>query len=96
MNELWAMMESEIAEGKSDAAGWLIRLAQPKAGCPLFVALEVGSLRRAVLLRLPFASVPAHRHWPRCRGLEPMALKFGSDEHFGVALKDERFSDVFS
>jgi hypothetical protein len=96
MNELWARMESEIAGGKPDAAGWLIRLALPKAGCPLFAAVEVGSLRRAVLLRLPVASVPARRHWPRCRGLEPIALKLGSDEHFGVALKDERFRDVFS
>lgn len=96
MNELWSAMDHDAAAGKSDVAGWLLRLARPEAGCPLFAAIEIASHRRAVLLRLPVASVPARRLWPSCKGLDPLALKLGGDEHFGVALKDERFRDVFS
>ena len=96
MNELWSAMDHDAAAGKSDVAGWLLRLARPEVGCPLFAAIEIASHRRAVLLRLPVASVPARRLWPSCKGLDPLALKLGGDEHFGVALKDERFRDVFS
>lgn len=96
MNELWSAMDHDAAAGKSDEAGWLLRLARPEVGCPLFAAIEIPSRRRAVLLRLPVASVPAQRLWPSCKGLAPLALKLGGDEHFGVALKDERFRDVFS
>jgi hypothetical protein len=96
MNELWSAMDHDAAAGKSDVAGWLLRLARPDVGCPLFAAIEIASRRRAVLLRLPVASVPARRQWPSCKGLDPVALKLGGNEHFGVALKDERFRDVFS
>lgn len=96
MNDLWTLMDHEAATGKPDVAGWLLRLARPEVGCPLFAAIEIASHRRAVLLRLPLASVPARRQWPSCKGLDPLALKLGGAEHFGVALKDERFRDVFS
>lgn len=96
MNELWTAMDDDAAAGKSDAAGWLLRLARPDVGCPLFAAVEITTHRRAILLRLPIASVPPRRQWPSCKGLDPLTLKFGGDEHFGVALKDTRFRDVFS
>lgn len=96
IDDLWTSLEADAAGGKTGASGWLLRLARPAAGCPLFVGLELASRRRVVLLRLPSASVPARRHWPRCKGLEPLAVVVGGSDHFGVALKESRFSDVFT
>ena len=96
IEDLWKALESDAAAGKTGASGWLIRLSQPAAACPLFVGLELASRRRAVLLRLPSASVPARSHWPRCKGLEPLAVSIGGSAHFGVALKEVRFADVFT
>ena len=96
IDHLWAVMDRDIAAGKASSAGWLLRLARPSAGCPLFVAIELASRRRAVFLRLPVESVPSRRRWPRCKGLESVSLRIGGSEHFGVALKEERFKDVFS
>lgn len=96
IEDLWKALEADAAAGKTGASGWLIRLAQPLAGCPLFVGLELASRRRAVLLRLPSASVPTRRHWPRCKGLESLTVAVGGSAHFGVALKEPRFADVFT
>ena len=96
IGDLWTALEADAAAGKTGASGWLLRLARPTAACPLFVALELASRRRAVLLRLPSASVPARRHWPRCKGLEPLAVELDGGAHFGVALKEPRFADVFT
>src|SRR5688572_17756703 len=96
IDELWAAMDRDITAGKADAAGWLLRLARPTAGCPLFAAIELASRRSAVLLRLPLESVPSRRRWPRCKGLEPLSLKIGQREYFGVMLKEERFKDLFA
>jgi hypothetical protein len=96
IEDFWKALETDAAAGKTGASGWLIRLTQPAAGCPLFVGLELATKRRAVLLRLPSASVPTRRHWPRCKGLEPLAVSIGGSAHFGVALKEVRFADVFT
>ena len=96
IHNLWAAMDRDAAAGRAGASGWLLRLAQPTATCPLFAAIELTSRRRAVLLRLPVESVPPRRRWPRCKGLEPVSLRIDGKEHFGVALKDERFVDVFA
>lgn len=96
IEDLWKALEADAIAGKTGASGWLLRLARPAAGCPLFVGLELASRRRAVLLRLPSASVPTRRHWPRCKGLEPLAVAVGGSAHFGVALKEPRFADVFT
>jgi hypothetical protein len=95
INDLWEAMESEIAEGKTSATGWLMRLARPEVKCPLFAGIELASRRRAVLLRLSPETIPSRRQWPRSKGLEPLNLKMGGKEHFGVALKEDRFKDVF-
>lgn len=96
INDLWAAMDRDIATGESAIGGWLLRLARPTADCPLFAAIDLVSRRRAVLLRLPVESIPSRRRWPRCKGLEPLTLKLDGCEHFGVTLKEERFTDVFS
>lgn len=96
INDLWAAMDRDIATGETAVGGWLLRLARPTADCPLFAAIELASRRRAVLLRLPAESIPSRRRWPRCKGLEPLTLKLDGCEHFGVTLKEERFTDVFA
>lgn len=96
IEDLWNALEADAATGKTGASGWLLRLAQPAPDCPLYVGLELGSHRRAMLLRLPSASVPPRRRWPRCKGLEPLAVTVGGSAHFGVALKEVRFADVFT
>ncbi len=97
IDDLWMALEADATAGKkSGVSGWLLRLAQPSAGCLLFIGLELASRRRAVLLRLPSAAVPTRRHWPRCKGLEPLAVSVGGSAHFGVALKEPRFADVFT
>ncbi len=93
---LWAALEADAVAGNAGTSGWLLRLARPQAGCPLFIALELASRRRAVLLRLPTALVPVRRHWPRCKGLEPITVKIECEAHLGVALKETRFADVFT
>ena len=96
IEDLWEALEADATAGKTGASGWLLRLAQPAAGCPLFVGLELGSRRRAVLLRLPSASMPARRRWPRCKGLEALTVQIEGIAHFGMALKEPRFADVFT
>jgi len=96
MHDLWTAMDGDLRAGRTSTGGWLLRLARPEAGCPVFAALEVGTHRRAVLLRLPIASVPPRRRWPRCKGLEPLIIRLTGDEYFGIALKEPRYSDVFS
>lgn len=96
IEELWKALEVGSAAGNSGSDGWLLRLALPKAGCPLFIGLELASGRRAVLLRLPSASMPSRRSWPRAKGLEPLVVAVEGGDHFGVALKEPRFADVFA
>lgn len=96
LDELWNSLEADIATGTSGKAGWLMRLARPNADCLLFVAIEIASHRRAILLQLPSDSVPSRRLWPRSKGLEPLAVAIDGDSHFGVALKESRFADVFT
>jgi len=93
---LWRALETDAAAGKTGTRGWLLRLARPDADCLLFVGLELTSRRRAVLLRLPSTSMPSRRLWPRCKGLDPLALEVEGKAHFGVALKEPRFADVFA
>jgi len=89
-------MDRDAAAGKPIASGWLLRLTRPIASCPLYVAIELVSRRRAILLRLPVDSVPSRRRWPRCKGLEPLALKLEGAAHFVIAVKETRFADVFT
>lgn len=96
IEDLWSALEADAEAGRAGNSGWLIRLARPAPGCPLFVGLELASLRRAVLLRLPSATIPTRRLWPRSKGLEPLAIVVDGKPHFGVALKDLRFADVFT
>src|SRR5690242_1022938 len=96
IDDLWNALEADAVAGNAGASGWLLRLARPEAGCPLYVGLELASRHRALLLRLPSASVPQRRHWPRCKGLEPLAITVAGSAHFGVALKEDRFVDVFT
>lgn len=96
IDNLWTAMNLDIAAVRTEPSGWLMRLARPSAGCPLFAAIELATRRHAVFLRLPVDSVPSRRRWPRCKGLEPVALKIEGRDYFGVALKEPRFTDVFS
>jgi hypothetical protein len=96
IEELWKALESDADAGKSGAGGWLLRLARPKAGCPLFVGVELASRRRAMLLQLSAISMPPRRLWPRCKGLEAFAIQMEENTFFGVALKEPRHGDVFT
>jgi hypothetical protein len=93
---LWQALEAEALTGQTGSSGWLLRLARPTPGCPLFIALELASKRRAVFLRLQAELVPVRRRWPRCRGLEAVAVRIEQETHFGVILKEPRFADVFT
>jgi len=92
IDELWTAMEAEAGYG----GAWWLRLVRPDASCPLFAAMETSTRRRGILLRLPPSDIPSRRRWPRCQGLEPVALEIDGSAHFGVILKEERFADVFS
>lgn len=96
IDDLWTAMDRDIAAGTTATSGWLLRLARPAAGCPIFAAIELASRRRAILVRLPTDSIPSRRRWPRCKGLEPLAVRLEETEHFGIALKEPRFADVFT
>jgi hypothetical protein len=96
IEEIWHLLETDAAAGGKGSGGWLMRLAKPAATCPLFLALELSSRRRAILLRLPPNSLPSRRLWPRSRGLESIALSIAGEPHFGVRLKESRYADVFT
>jgi hypothetical protein len=49
-----------------------------------------------VFLRLKPEEIPLRRRWPRCRGLEALAVEIEKASHFGVMLKEPRFADVFA
>ena len=91
IEEQWRTLEGEIGDGT-----WRMLLARPQKGYALFTAIEAGSKRRSLLLRVPETLVPARRDWPACRGLEPVALRLDGHPHFGVVLGDARYTDVFS
>jgi len=90
--ELW----TELDATAGTRPGWWLRLASAAAACPLFVALDGETRRRAVLLRLPANEIPPRRRWPRARGLEALAVEIEGSAHFGVVLKEPRFADVFT
>jgi hypothetical protein len=94
--ELWRSIENDAATGRSGIGGWLLRLARPDAACPLFLGIELSSRRRAIMLRLPQASLPSRRLWPRSKGLESFAVALDNNPHFGVCLKETRYADVFT
>ena len=96
IEELWRALEADAVGGIAGRGGWLMRLARSVVGCPLFVGLEIGSRRRAILLQLPANSLPSRRLWPRSKGLESLAVSIESETYFGVGLKEPRFSDVFT
>lgn len=96
IEELWKVLESDADAGKPGAGGWLLRLTRPTAGCPLFVGVELESRRRAILLQLPAALMPPRRLWPRCKGLEALAIQMEGNTFFAVALKEPRHGDVFT
>jgi hypothetical protein len=96
VEDLWKALEEAATAGSAASGGWLLRLARPATGCPLFVGLELSSRRRAILLRVASGSVPSRRVWPRSKGLEGMVLALEGSPHFGVALKEARFADVFT
>lgn len=86
----------ELAATAGINEGWWLRLAQPTNTCPLYAAINGLTRTRAVLLRMPFGDIPPRRRWPRCRGLDSFAIEIDGAAHFGVALKDPRFADVFT
>lgn len=96
IEELWRALDADVPKGNAGKSGWLLRLARPASACPLFVAVELQTQRRAVFIRLARADVPARRYWPRCKGLEALAVEIDGSAHFGVALKEPRFADVFT
>lgn len=96
IDDLWAALESEAASSQSIVNGWLLRLMTPVVECPLFVSLELATLRRGVLLRLPREFVPKRQYWPRCKGLESIAIELEGNSYFGVTLKEPRFTDEFT
>lgn len=86
----------QALEGEKEAAGWRLQLARPLKGHPLFAAVEPGTGRRSLLLRVPESIVPPRKQWPACRGLDLLALRLDGQAYFGVALKDARSADVFA
>jgi hypothetical protein len=92
IDELWAALEADPAAN----CGWWLRLARPDVKCPLFAALKGDTRTRGILLRLPSTEIPPRRRWPRCRGLEALAVEIDGAAHFGVMLKEPRFADVFT
>ena len=96
IEEMWKALEEDANTGKTGSGGWLLRLTKAEVQFPLFVGLELGSRRRAILLRLPEDSMPPRRNWPRSKGLEPLSVLVDHHSHFGVALKEPRFADVFT
>ncbi len=91
IEEQWRELEAE-----PPFAGWRLRLARPRKGFPLHVALDGTTGRRALLLRVPAEIVPPRRRWPACRGLLLFSESIAGEPHCGVALKEARFADVFA
>lgn len=96
IDDLWKALEADFEAGKTGASGWLLRLARPSAGFPLFVGLELASRRRAVLLRLDHDPVRPRRRFPSSKGLETLVVTIGDAYHLGAVLKEQRFRDVFT
>ena len=90
IDEQWRALEAEAA----GTDGWRMQLARPLKGHPLFVAVERS--RRVLLLRIPAEAIPPRHQWPACTGLEMLAVQLAGHTHLGVALREERFGDVFS
>jgi len=90
---LWQEMEAEARGGCS--AAWLTRLALPQPKAPILIALETETSRRAILLPLPKAAIPARQKWPECRGLEVFSVALDGQAHLGARLRDAACADVF-
>lgn len=94
IEEIWCELETEAQTGRPSA--WLTRFALPQPAQPLLVALETGTHRRALLLPVPKAAIPARRDWPNCRGLEVFSVALSGQAHLGVRLCDLACADVFA
>jgi hypothetical protein len=99
LEEIWPELElkSGVKNDPVGGFGWILRQISPVVSCPLNAAIERGTGRRALLLRIETKDLPAKQHWPRCRGLEVTATKEGENKVlFGVVLKHQQHGDVFS
>lgn len=94
IEELWCALEAESKAGCTGA--WLTRFALPQPSQRLLVAFENSTNRRALLLPLPKAAIPAKREWPVCRGVEVFSIAISGEAHLGVRLLDRACVDVFS
>ena len=83
-------------EGEGNTATWRLQLARPVKGHPLFAAVEPGTGRRALLLRIPESVIPPRRQWPNCSGLDLLATRLDAQTYLGVLLKEPRSADVFA
>jgi hypothetical protein len=100
-NEIWPQLElARDTAGQhpnGNVSGWVLRQLSPEPSCPLNVAVELATGRRAILLRIDASDVPSKRQWPECLGLEIFATKDGAQQVlFGVALKHPQHEEVFS
>ena len=87
----WIELEKETSALKK---GWRLRLAFPLTNLSLFVAVHSG--RRYLLLRTERVKIPPRSTWPNCVGLELLAIEMDGHAYLGVALRDDRFTDVFA
>ena len=96
IDSLWLLIDQDLQTGGLNQTGWMLRLAQPTANCLLFAGIELSTKRKALLIRLPIGLIPHPRQWPLCKGLFPFSFESDGCHYFGVALKDNIFSDVFT
>lgn len=94
IEELWQELEKEALT--RNPAAWLTRFALPQPSTPLLIALETSSSRRALLLPLPLAAIPARHEWPSCKGLEVFSIRLEGEPHFGVRLRNSEYADIFT
>ncbi len=90
IEQLWQDME---AEGGST---WLLRNARVEAAHRLVVALDPNQASRTLLVPIPSYLLPPRHEWPECRGLEWLTVNLEDVSYWGVRLRDEACTDVFS
>lgn len=95
-SDLWNSMEKEGPDARSLGNGWVLHRALPTVECHVFVAIEGGSGRRAILLQLASETDVGRSRRPRIRGLELVVVSIEGMAYFGVILKEPRYVDVFA
>src|SRR5580698_8413870 len=97
-DEIWKEIEKDKLQGSS--AGIVRRRVLAEACCDLYLAVELPSNKRILMLRLSDGDIPDSTSIPQARGFETIIVKLPDDptgySSILISQTNDNFRDIFS